>query len=223
MTASKWKPLLLFKQGEVYFISAAVCTLTAILLFIAASSMIFAVLSVLFLAVFLWLCLFFRNPKRAIPDDDSLVLSPADGTVLCVQKDFEEEEHDEPVHRIAVFLSLFNVHVNRMPVSGTVKHVQIQSGKFYPAFHGQAGRKNHQKSIAIMSASGLITVRQIAGLFARRIITDVKTGDHVNRGDIYGMICFGSRVEIVLPGSVTLCVKKGQKVKAGISVIGKVG
>jgi phosphatidylserine decarboxylase len=169
----------------------------------------------------LWVAYFFRDPVREGERGQSLVISPADGKVVMIT------EVDEPTYmkskaiRISVFMNVFNVHVNRYPVTGTVRFVEKKAGKFLNAAADNASLENEQASVGIEAGSNQILVRQIAGLIARRIITDSKEGDRVQQGDRMGLIRFGSRVDIFLPVATKLRVKVGDAAFAGVSVLGE--
>jgi phosphatidylserine decarboxylase len=166
------------------------------------------------LFIFALFCVFFfRDPKIEITQGDNLILSPCNGTVM----EIVENEHEKIIR---VFLSIFNVHLQRSPVDGVVTSVTHQNGKFLMAWDPQAHSLNEQNIFTIQAADGVYTVRQIAGFLARRCVSWVKTGDTVKAGDKIGMIKFSSQVDLHLPPSVIILVKKGDKVKAGITVAG---
>jgi phosphatidylserine decarboxylase len=165
------------------------------------------------LIVFVLFCMvFFRDPKIEITQGEGLILSPCNGTVMEVI-----EEGDEKV--IRVFLSVFSVHLQRSPVSGTVTSVVHKDGKFLAAWDPRAHIENEQNIFTIQSDSGVYIVRQIAGLVARRCVAWVKTGDTLKAGDKIGMIKFSSQVDLHLPKSATVKVKPGDKTKAGITIM----
>jgi phosphatidylserine decarboxylase len=171
------------------------------------------------LIVFALFCMvFFRDPKIEITQGEGLILSPCNGTVMEITEESHPQgERDEKV--IRVFLSVFSVHLQRSPVSGTVTSVVHKDGKFLAAWDPRAHIENEQNIFTIQSDSGIYIVRQIAGLVARRCVTWVKTGDTLKAGDKIGMIKFSSQVDLHLPKSVTVKVKPGDKVKAGITVM----
>ncbi|MCL2065907.1 MAG: phosphatidylserine decarboxylase [Treponema sp.] len=165
------------------------------------------------LVVFALFCMFFfRDPKIEITQGDNIILSPCNGTVM------ELEEGDEKI--IRVFLSVFNVHLQRSPIEGTVTSVKHQDGKFLMAWDPRAHSLNEQNIITIQGADGIYTVRQIAGFLARRCVSWVKAGDTLNAGDKIGMIKFSSQVNLYMPSGVEIKVKPGDKVRAGITVMG---
>ena len=165
---------------------------------------------------------FFRDPRRVPPGGDETVVSPADGTVIRVEETDGDDFVAERAIEIDIFLSILNAHVNRAPISGTVESIEHEEGRYLSALRAEAGSENERNTVKIRGESVRVTVRQIAGAIARRIVCVVRVGDRVERGATFGMIKFGSRTQIVLPASVfEPSVKPGDKVKAGISVIGK--
>ena len=171
--------------------------------------------------VALWVAYFFRDPQRIGERGERLVISPADGKVVMIT------EVDEPtfIHaraiRVSIFMNVFNVHVNRYPVSGFVRFIERKPGRFLNASGEDASLENEQTSIGLETGSNHILVRQIAGLIARRIVTDAKEGDRVQQGERMGLIRFGSRVDVFLPRTATLKVKVGETTYAGVTVIGE--
>ena len=169
-----------------------------------------------------WCAYFFRDPVRVTPDDPSLVVSPADGVVVGTHARVpppELEMGTAPLPCVAVFMNVFDVHVNRYPVDGTVQHVVRTPGKFLNAMVEASSDDNEQASVGIVSGPHRILVRQIAGLIARRIITDSANGDVARQGSRMGLIRFGSRVDVFLPPSSELRVAIGQRTQAGVTVI----
>ena len=163
---------------------------------------------------------FFRDPERAIPDGSGNILSPADGTVVGIKEHFEDEFLHEMCTRVSIFLSVFNVHVNRIPITGAVKYFRYQRGAFVNAYKSDASEINEQTVIGIENGKCNILFKQIAGLIARRIVCDVREGNTVNLGERFGIIKFGSRVDIFFPKNVDVKVKLKEKVKGGQSIIG---
>jgi phosphatidylserine decarboxylase len=167
----------------------------------------------------LWVAYFFRDPERTGERGDALVISPADGRVVMIT------DVDEPsfVHgkatRISIFMNIFNVHVNRYPVSGTVKYVHYNPGKFINAAADKASLDNEQMSVGLESGGKLVLVRQIAGAIARRIVTYSKVGDAATQGARFGLIRFGSRVDVFVPTDSKIRVKLGEKPEAGTTVL----
>ena len=167
----------------------------------------------------LWVAYFFRDPVRSGERGDRVVISPADGKVVMIT------DVDEPLFmksravRISIFMNVFNVHVNRYPVNGVVRFVERKPGKFLNAANANSSLENEQSSIGIEAGSHRILVRQIAGLIARRIITDSKDGERVRQGDRMGLIRFGSRVDVFLPVGTSVRVAVGDVVFAGATTI----
>ncbi|MHB9155318.1 MAG: phosphatidylserine decarboxylase [Endomicrobiales bacterium] len=174
---------------------------------------VFMVLGGVLIALALFCAFFFRDPSRAVPQGEGLVLSPCDGTVMEVL-----EEGNAKVVR--VFLSVLNVHLQRSPVSGVVKSVEYRPGKFLPAMKSEAHIVNEQNVITIASPDGEFVVKQIAGILARRVVSRVKPGEALERGQKIGLIKFGSQVDLELPLSSEIRVKAGDTVVAGETVYG---
>lgn len=165
---------------------------------------------------------FFRNPKRDIPQDPNILVSPADGKVMDVTEEYEEDFLSQKCKKVTIFLSVFDVHVNRAPMAGKITFREYICGGFLPAYKDNVGFVNERHSICIDNGKFSVVVTQIAGLLARRIVSWTKLGDTVEKGQLYGMIKFGSCTEIFVPENVEICVKKGDRVKGGESIIGRV-
>ena len=165
---------------------------------------------------------FFRDPEREIPSSEGVVISPGDGKIIDIR------EVDEPsfvgglCRRITIFLSIFNVHVQRAPVSGEVAHREYRPGEFAVAWHPKASEKNEQSSLGLNVRGHRVLVRQIAGLIARRIVTYPERGDHVERGERIGLIRFGSRVDLFIPLHWNLDCAVGDKVAGGSTVLARI-
>ena len=169
----------------------------------------------------LFVIYFFRDPERAIPSGEKAILSPADGKVVQVQTCVEERFLKRPAIKLSVFMSLFNVHVNRNPLTGRIVDSAYARGKFIRADLDQASASNEQNALLVENAEGVrLLVVQIAGLIARRIICWVKKGDRVEKGQRFGLICFGSRLDIYLPENTALQVRLGEKTLAGQTILG---
>jgi len=175
---------------------------------------------VVLLVLTLFVLYFFRDPERTVPGGKNLVVSPADGRVIVVKDIFEPTYLKKDVKQISIFLSVFNVHVNRSPIAGTVEVVQYNPGKFHVASVDKASLDNEQTSMVIASGKDKVLVKQIAGLIARRIVCYAKPGDAIAAGERYGLIRFGSRVDIFLPRDAELKVKVGDRVKGARDIIG---
>ncbi len=172
------------------------------------------------LVLTLFVLFFFRDPERHVPDGEGLVVSPADGRVIIVTDYFEPEYLKKDVKKISIFLSVFNVHVNRSPVAGTVETVKYNPGKFLVASADKASTDNEQTAMVIKTGKHQLLVKQIAGLIARRIVCYAKPGDAIKTGERYGLIRFGSRVDIFLPKDADILVNVGDRVKGARDVIG---
>lgn len=162
---------------------------------------------------------FFRDPQRTAPVKPNVIVSPADGTVLFVKEVEENKFLHSRALQISVFMNVFNVHVNRIPVSGQVDYLKHIHGDYLIASLDKASEKNERSEIGITSEYGKILFTQVAGLIARRIITELKPGDKVKIGERFGMIKFGSRVDVVVPLNFKAAVKKGDKVTAGETIL----
>ena len=169
----------------------------------------------------LWVAYFFRDPQRVGERGERLVIAPADGKIVMITEVDEPSFMKQRAVRISIFMNVFNVHVNRYPVSGIVRLVDRKAGRFLNAAAEDASVQNEQTSIGIETGSNHILVRQIAGLIARRIVTDAKEGDKVQQGARMGLIRFGSRVDIFLPVGTAIRVKVGDVTYAGTSVLGE--
>ncbi len=178
---------------------------------------VLAVVCILLTAIVVY---FFRDPERSIPRDANLILSPADGKVVEIKDEFENFFIKTKCKRVSIFLSVFDVHVNRIPVSGKVGYLRYQKGSFVQAYKSRASHVNEQTVIGIEYQKSKIVFKQIAGLLARRIVCDIRDGDDVTAGERFGIIKFGSRVDIFLTENVELKVSMNQKVKGGESIIG---
>jgi phosphatidylserine decarboxylase len=176
-------------------------------------------LAFLLTIIALWVAWFFRDPERTGERGERLVIAPADGRIVMIA------DVDEPsfVHgkatRISIFMNIFNVHVNRYPVNGTVRYVHYNPGKFINAAADKASLDNEQMSVGLDSGGRLVLVRQIAGAIARRIVTYSKEGDTARQGERFGLIRFGSRVDVFVPTNSKVRVKVGEKPVAGTTVL----
>jgi phosphatidylserine decarboxylase len=161
---------------------------------------------------------FFRDPQRTPPSDPDAIISPADGRVMVI---VEEAFNGVPGNRISIFLSIFNVHVNRSPIAGRVTGIEYRKGRFYAAMRGRASAENEQNVIHVSNERGEVVFKQIAGWIARRILCWKDVGDSVTRGERVGMIRFGSRVDIWMPDRVEILVRPGQHVAGGSSILAR--
>jgi phosphatidylserine decarboxylase len=182
-------------------------------------------------AVTAWTLAFFRDPARTTPTDDRFVVSPADGLVTLIEQVLPPRElagpdglGEEPMTRVSIFMSVFDVHINRTPIRGTVKRVAYIAGKFLNADLDKASEENERQHFLVERSDGVrIGFTQIAGLVARRIVSFVKEGDMVGTGQRVGLIRFGSRVDVYLPAGTSSRVIKGQRCIAGETIIAELG
>jgi len=201
-----------------------------IAIFIAVNAGLFwlsVILGALFLPLTLWCVAFFRDPERTPPHGEHLVISPADGVLLPVVEAAPPDELEiggEPRKRLSIFMNVFDVHVNRMPVSGEIIALSYRPGRFFNASFDKASVHNERMAARLRPTGSLdpaddLAVVQIAGLIARRIVCDLKVGDRVTTGARYGMIRFGSRLDVYLPLSARIVIKEGSVTKAGVTVL----
>jgi len=181
------------------------------------------ILSIVALAVFIFILSFFRNPTRNIPLlDDALLYAPADGKVVVIEKIIENEYFNDERLQVSIFMSPLNVHVNRSPYASTIKKVTYYKGKYLPAWNPKSSTENERCYTIFEGKSGtIIMLKQIAGALARRIVTSVKVGDQLAQGQEYGFIKFGSRVDLILPINTEIMVELNQVVKGNLDVIAK--
>ncbi len=198
--------------------------------FIAAAAFATAVLALLQITTLallgllatLFVCYFFRDPDRVIPDLAGGIVSPADGKVIRVEQLQQSPYTLGSCRKISIFMSVFNVHVNRIPFGGRIARIAYYPGKFFSANLDKASRLNEHNAVYLQTDTDQsICFVQIAGLVARRIICNIQEGDAVLRGQRFGLICFGSRLDVYLPEDASIMVNTGDVVKAGTSVIGK--
>ena len=198
------------RDGYIYGLSLL---MVAGLLAWATGSWIWPIVPLLLAGFFLW---FFRDPERPIPSEPGLIVSPADGLVT---ETVTISTPDGPRKRISIFLSVFDVHVNRAPIAGELRDVQYHKGQYMNAMNPACAERN-ERNVVTMRGEGIeVTFKQIAGLLARRIVFPFKAGDRVERGQRVGLIKFGSRTDVVMPAEAELQVKVGDRVKGGASVI----
>ena len=162
---------------------------------------------------------FFRDPDRTVPNKSNIVVSPADGRVLFVKDVLDEKFINGKAKLVSIFMSPLNVHVNRIPITGKVEYVKYIQGEYLAAFEDKASERNERNEIGITSPAGKVFFTQIAGFVARRIVSDLKVGDSVDIGNRFGMIKFGSRVDIIVPQQWQVKVKKDDNVTAGETIL----
>ena len=202
------------KEGYVFIAIGAVATLVL--------GQLWAPFGWLGTLITLWICYFFRDPVRIVPQREGLVVSPADGRISQIGTALPPPELElpaEPMLRISVFMNVFDCHVNRSPVSGRIAKMAYTPGLFLNAELDKASEDNERNALAIETKAGIVGVVQIAGLIARRIVPFVKEGDHLAPGERFGLIRFGSRVDVYLPQGVTPLVSEGQTMISGETVL----
>jgi phosphatidylserine decarboxylase len=204
------------------------CALAMLLsIFIACFSVgLFWFLEIVFAIVLVWMLSFFRDPVREIPTGDDLILSPADGTITEVEVVDEPDVMGGPAIRVGIFLSIFNVHLNRTPCAVKIENINYRKGAFINAMDKNCGKLNESNNLTMTRLNEPIEkmyVRQISGAIAKRIVCDAQKGQEFAGGRIFGMIKFGSRTELYLPAQTTakFLVKKGDKVRAGLTILAK--
>ena len=211
------------REGYPFMLIAAALAVAGYAIALGRRSWPFWLLAFVLTILALWVAYFFRDPERSGDRGEDLVISPADGRVVMIT------EVDEPafIHgralRISIFMNVFNVHVNRYPVAGTVKFVHYNPGKFLNAATEKSSLENEQMSVGLEHRGMRILVRQIAGLIARRIVTYSRVGEDVDQGERMGIIRFGSRVDVFLPTSAVPQVKVGETTFAGTTLFARLG
>jgi phosphatidylserine decarboxylase len=207
------------REGYLFIALSAVAAAAAFAIALSRRSWPLWLLAFVLLLLALWVAYFFRDPERLGQRGDRVVVAPADGKVVMIT------EVDEPTFmhgratRLSIFMNVFNVHVNRYPVSGTVQYVRYTPGRFLNAMAEKSSLDNEQMSVGLESGPYRVLVRQIAGLIARRIVTYSREGDRAEQGERFGIIRFGSRVDVFLPTSSSVRVKLGELTTAGTTVV----
>ncbi len=177
-------------------------------------------LAILPVFLLLFVMFFFRNPPRQVAPNINHILSAADGTVQTIEEIEENTFIQGRAIKVSIFLSLFNAHINRSPLSGQITYTSYRPGKYLPAFKGHASDINERNTLGIENGDIKVLVHQITGFVARRIVFYYHQGDYLKQGQIFGLIKFGSCTEIIVPADTKIVVQLGQKVRAGITVIG---
>lgn len=208
------------KEGVKILIPTFFISFIFLILSLKPGSVIIWILFWIFFLFFLFSLWFFRDPNRLIPQKENSLISPADGKVILI--DDIRDDFVGKGKRIVIFMSIINVHVNRIPCDGIIRNIEYMKGKFLSAFKPETSVENERCTISIESEKLKIKVVQIAGIVARRIVSYLSVGDEVQKGDRFGMIMFGSRVEILVPENVRISVNPGEKVKSGETTIGEI-
>jgi len=201
------------REGYIFPLPFLIISILFMILFSRHADTTFAYIATIFFFLGMMIMLFFRDPDRKIPEGEKLILSPADGRVIKI-----DETDGYP--RLSIFLSIFNVHVNRAPVSGTVKSLEYHPGRFHSAFKDEAMTENQKNEIEFETSAGIVKMYQVAGSIARRTIFHYKAGDNLKAGQRVGLIRFGSRVDLILPIGSKIDVKLKQRVVGGKTVMG---
>ena len=207
------------KEGRIILIPLLFITFPIGVYAHASNNIVLIIIYAILGSLFLFCLNFFRDPVRSIPSEKSIVVAPADGKVVKIEY-INDSNIGESSQLVSIFLNVFNVHVNRVPVDGLVESVERKQGRFLAAFNHIASDENEQVITIINNESGKYKIKQIAGLIARRILCYAKEGMKLNKGDRLGFIRFGSRTDIIMPKKITLKVEVGQKVIGGETIIG---
>lgn len=207
------------KEGAGILVFSLILTVFLFLLSVLTRSKILSGLTVFFLVITLFIVFFFRDPERKIPQGEGVILSPADGRIVEIAPFSENGFLNSGGTKVSIFLSLWDVHINRNPISGIVKYAKYIPGGFNAAYKEKASSDNEQNELGLENDQVKLILKQIAGTIARRIVCRIKEGDQVKIGERFGMIKFGSRAELFLPEKVKISVMVNQKVKAGETVI----
>lgn len=207
------------REGMSFIVTATAVVIVAFLIALTRKSWPMWLVAFALTIVTLWIAYFFRDPERPGQRAANIVIAPADGKIVQITPVVESVFMKAPAVRISIFMNIFNVHVNRYPISGTVDYVAHAPGRFFNAMADAASLENEQTSVGITAGADRILVRQIAGLIARRIVTYSTTGEHVRQGDRMGLIRFGSRVDVFVPESATVSAKVGDITFAGVTVL----
>ncbi|MDH5509660.1 MAG: phosphatidylserine decarboxylase family protein [Nitrospinota bacterium] len=175
-----------------------------------------------FVALAAFVLFFFRDPSRVIPADEDLIVSPADGKVIRIDSSYQNDDFPDGAVCVSIFLSIFNVHVQRSPIAGTVANKKYNKGLYLAAWNHKASEDNESNLTIFDTSIGKVGVKQIAGLVARRVVTRVNVGQSLAKGEHIGLIRFGSRVDLILPRNVELLSKMGDKVSGGSTVMARI-
>lgn len=207
------------KEGRIILIPLLFITFPIGVYAHASNNFVLIILYAILGSLFLFCLNFFRDPVRSIPSEKSIVVAPADGKVVRIEN-INDSNIGESSQLVSIFLNVFNVHVNRVPIDGLVESVERKQGRFLAAFNHIASDENEQVITIINNESGKYKIKQIAGLIARRILCYAKEDMKLNKGDRLGFIRFGSRTDIIMPKKITIKVKVGQRVIGGETIIG---
>jgi phosphatidylserine decarboxylase len=205
---------------DVFFTIATFCTVIVVVAVIFVEPKLLRYGIVFAGVLFFGLTLnFFRDPERNVPQGDRFIIAPADGQIVALKQVEESEYLHSRTQQISIFMSPLNVHVNRNPISGVVRYVRYVPGEFFAAYEDKASEKNEQTIVGVENPHGKVMFKQIAGFVARRIVCSLKTGDSVKVGERFGMIKFGSRVDVFVPENAAIRVKIGDHTVAGETIL----
>ena len=208
------------RDGWVMVIPLGALAIACLVIDYLAPGVLWILLAAVFGALALFIGFFFRDPSRRVPPGEGLVISGGDGKVVAVEEITNDPFIDGPATQISVFLSIVNVHVNRIPITGVVKLRQRIEGKFKLAFKDEASGDNAQMVLGIEGEQGRVLIKQIVGFVARRIVCNVHEGEEVCIGDRFGLIRFGSRIDVIVPTGTEIRVKNGDRVRGGETILG---
>jgi len=207
---------------DVFFTITGICLIAVVIASIAVEPRVLRYGIIALAVLFFGFTLnFFRDPERSTPSGDSIVVSPADGKVIVVKEVEEQEFIKGPATQISIFMSPLDIHVNRIPVTGVVSHFRYVKGEYFAAFEDKASERNEQTIIGLENHKGKVLFKQIAGFVARRIVCDLKTGNTVSIGERFGMVKFGSRVDVFVPDKAVTKVAVGDRAVAGETILGE--
>jgi phosphatidylserine decarboxylase len=218
------KRMTIHKEGYkiIFIVAFMALILNTILHTYYPGDALFYGLSIFSIVLCLFVISFFRNPRRSIGGDANSIIAPADGKVVVIEEVMETEYFNEKRLQVSTFMSPANVHVNRSPIDGEVKYFKYHPGRYLVAWHPKSSTDNERTSLVVENDSFSVLIRQIAGKLARRIVYYVEQGDELERGEEFGFIKFGSRVDLFLPLNTKINVEIGQKVRGGETVLGEV-
>ena len=209
------------KEGYSLAVIIALAAAVFTLLSLSTAAPVGWVFSGLSWLILFFVIYFFRDPERSVPTGDGIIVSPGDGRIVEISEVEENSFLQAKARKISIFLSPFNVHVNRIPITGEIKYFDYVRGKFVQAFRPEASVVNERTVIGIQNGNSKVLFKQIAGILARRIVCNVREGNLVKMGDRFGIIKFGSRIDVLVPLEVEIWVEINDKVKGGESILGK--
>ena len=212
------------KYGYTVVLTYSLIALLILILsfFISKNEIITWIIRAIVILLIAFLFYFFRDPERTYPTDDYAIISPADGKIVLIKNLFEDEYLHQEAVQVSIFMSPLNVHVNRFPISGKIGYFKYYEGKYLVAFNEKSSEVNERTHIGIENKNFKLLFKQIAGTIARRIIAPITIGQEVKKGERFGMIRFGSRIDLIVPSFVEIIVKLGEKVKGGETIIARI-